>query len=61
VSEQLKEHKIVLVRGHGSFARGDMLEEAFMYTTSLESSAFFLYHLHNAGKKNALGKFVSDL
>jgi len=57
VSEQLKEHKIVLVRGHGSFARGDMLEEAFMYTSSLESSAFFLYHLHNAGKKNALGKF----
>jgi L-fuculose-phosphate aldolase len=50
VSEQLKEHKIVLVSGHGSFARGDTLEEAFMYTSSLESSCFFLWHLHIAGK-----------
>lgn len=50
VSEQLKEHKIVLIRGHGSFARGDTFEEAFMYTTSLESSCFFLWHLHIAGK-----------
>lgn len=52
VSEQLQEYKIVLIRGHGSFARGDTLEEAFMYTTSLESAAFFLYHLRNAGKDN---------
>jgi L-fuculose-phosphate aldolase len=52
VSEQLQEYKIVLIRGHGSFARGDTLEEAFMYTTSLESTAFFVYHLHHAGKKN---------
>jgi L-fuculose-phosphate aldolase len=50
VSEQLKDHKIVLVRGHGSFAKGDTLEEAFMYTTSIESSCFFLWHRHIAGK-----------
>lgn len=46
VSESLQDSKIVLIRGHGSFARGDTLEEAFMLTTSLEASAFFLYHLH---------------
>lgn len=45
VSEELKESRIVLVRGHGSFARGKTLEEAYMLTSTLESSAFYLYHL----------------
>ncbi len=45
VSEYLTDHRIVLVRGHGSFARGDTLEEAYMLTSSLESSAFYLYHV----------------
>ena len=45
VSEYLTDHRIVLVRGHGSFARGDTLEDAYMLTSSLESSAFHLYHL----------------
>jgi L-fuculose-phosphate aldolase len=51
VSNLLKDYKIVLMRGHGSFARGDMLEEAFMLTTSLESSAFLLWHLKGEGKE----------
>jgi L-fuculose-phosphate aldolase len=51
VSECLKDYKIVLMRGHGSFARGDMLEEAFMLTTSLEASAFLLWHLKGSGKE----------
>ena len=50
VSKQLIRNKIVLIRGHGSFAIGETLEEAFMYTTSLESSSFFLWHRHIAGK-----------
>jgi L-fuculose-phosphate aldolase len=45
VSEELKESRVVLVRGHGSFARGNTLEEAYMLTSTLESSAFYLYHL----------------
>lgn len=45
VSEYLKDYRIVLMRGHGSFARADLLEEAYMLTSSLESSAFFTYHL----------------
>jgi L-fuculose-phosphate aldolase len=51
VSEHLKDYKIVLMRGHGSFARGDMLEEAYMLTSSLESSAFFLHHAPREGKE----------
>jgi L-fuculose-phosphate aldolase len=50
VSEALKDYKIVMLRGHGSFARGDLLEDAFMLTSSLEASAFFIYHL-NEGKE----------
>ena len=51
VSEYLKDYKIVLMRGHGSFARGDMLEEAYMLTSSLESSAFYLAHREGSGKE----------
>jgi L-fuculose-phosphate aldolase len=51
VSEVLKDYKVVLMRGHGSFARGDMLEEGFMLTTSLEASAFFLWHLRGGAKE----------
>jgi L-fuculose-phosphate aldolase len=47
VSEALKDYKIVMLRGHGSFARGDMLEDAYMLTSSLEASAFYLYHMES--------------
>ncbi|MFZ5639905.1 MAG: aldolase [Bacillota bacterium] len=39
----LKEHKIVMVRGHGSFAVGLSLEEAYHWTTSLENVCKILY------------------
>jgi L-fuculose-phosphate aldolase len=45
ISEALKAHEIVMLRGHGSFARGDTLEDAYMVTSSLEASSFYLYHL----------------
>jgi L-fuculose-phosphate aldolase len=45
VSEALKERKIIMAKGHGSFARGDTLEDAYMMTSSLEASSFYLYHL----------------
>lgn len=34
----LQNYKIAMVRGHGSFAVGQMLEEAFQWTSSLEAS-----------------------
>ncbi len=45
VSRSLKDVDIVLMKGHGSFAKGDTIERAYMLTSSLESSAFFLYQL----------------
>jgi L-fuculose-phosphate aldolase len=43
----LMNYKVAMVRGHGSFAVGQMLEEAFQRTSSLEASckALFLHRL----------------
>jgi L-fuculose-phosphate aldolase len=49
ITEALKEHKIILLRGHGSFAGGQLLEEAYYYTTALEYSCRLLYLLKTLG------------
>jgi len=38
IAQALKQHRIVMVHGHGSFAIGQLLEEAHNYTTTLEKS-----------------------
>ena len=38
IAPALKQHRIVMVHGHGSFAIGQLLEEAYNYTTALEES-----------------------
>ena len=38
IAQALKQHRIVMVRGHGSFAIGQLLEEAHNCTTTLEES-----------------------
>ncbi len=38
IAEALKENRIVMVHGHGSFAIGQLLEEAYNCTTALEES-----------------------
>src|SRR5512136_164723 len=38
VAEALKDYKIVMLRGHGSFATGQTLDEAFHWSTTLEES-----------------------
>lgn len=38
IAQSLKQHRIVMVRGHGSFAIGQLLEEAHNCTTALEES-----------------------
>jgi L-fuculose-phosphate aldolase len=45
IAEALKQYKVVLVQGHGSFAAGQLLEEAYNYTTILEQSCRLLYLL----------------
>lgn len=39
IARALDEHRIVMVAGHGSYATGQLLEEALSYTTILEASA----------------------
>ncbi len=41
--EALQNYKAVMVGGHGSFAVGQMLEEAYQWTSSLESSCRMLW------------------
>lgn len=36
VAEALKEYKIIMLRGHGSFATGQTLDEALSWTSTLE-------------------------
>ncbi len=45
IAEELRQHKVVLVRGHGSFAASQLLEEACYYTSVLEQSCRLLYLL----------------
>jgi L-fuculose-phosphate aldolase len=49
----LENYKAAMVRGHGSFAVGQMLEEAFQWTSSLEASCktLYLYRLLSPGDK----------
>jgi len=49
IAEALKESRIVVVRGHGTFATGQLLEEAYHYTTTLEESCRLLYLLRSLG------------
>lgn len=54
IAETLKTHKVVMVRGHGSFSVGQLLEEAYNYTTVLEESCqvlCLLKSLQSAPKK----------
>jgi L-fuculose-phosphate aldolase len=38
IAEALKDRRIIMVHGHGTFATGQLLEEAFNYTTTLEEN-----------------------
>ena len=49
ITQALSEHRIVMVRGHGSFAIGQLLEEAYNYTTALEASCQVLCLLKSLG------------
>ncbi|MFC1914116.1 aldolase [Chloroflexota bacterium] len=42
IAQVLEQQRIVMVRGHGSFATGQLLEEAYNFTTILEESCQIL-------------------
>lgn len=57
----LSEYKIVMVRGHGSFAVGQMIEEAYQWTSSLEHVCRIIYltrNLRGEIKDNRSEKFL---
>jgi L-fuculose-phosphate aldolase len=43
ISEALKDHQIITLRGHGTFAIGTIMDEAFNSTTALEEACEVLY------------------
>jgi L-fuculose-phosphate aldolase len=45
----LQNYKIAVLRGHGSFAVGQMLEEAFQWTSSLEATCKVIYYARQLG------------
>ncbi|MFZ5646450.1 MAG: aldolase, partial [Bacillota bacterium] len=47
--EALKEYKVAMVRGHGSFAVGQLPEEAYQWTSSLEHSSRIIFLTRSLG------------
>jgi L-fuculose-phosphate aldolase len=43
IAENLKDHRIIVVRGHGSFAIGQLLSEAYDCTTGLEEAGEIIW------------------
>ncbi len=54
----LREHKGVIIRGHGTIATGMILEDAYVVTTQIEHSCMVKYHLdlHNECKGRGRGR-----
>ena len=49
IAEGLKDKRAVIVHSHGSFATGQLLEEAYNYTTALEESSQVICLLKSLG------------
>lgn len=49
VSAALKQYKIIMVRGHGCFATGQLLEEAYQWISCLDESSLIIYYVRTLG------------
>lgn len=49
VSAPLKQYKIIMVRGHGCFATGQLLEEAYQWVSCLDESSLIIYYVRTLG------------
>ena len=47
IAQALKEHRVVMVQGHGSFAIGQLLEDAYNCTSALEENSQIIYLLRS--------------
>ena len=52
VAQELKDRRVVMLYGHGSFSIGQLLEEAFSFTTVLEEAAKVLCLLKSINSGN---------
>lgn len=50
VADALREYKVIMLRGHGSFAIGQTLEEAFHWTSTLEEVCDIILEEHLMGE-----------
>jgi len=50
VADALSEYKVIMLRGHGSFAVGQTLEEAFHWTSALEEVCDIILEEHLMGE-----------
>lgn len=53
IARTLTEHRVIMIHGHGSFAIGQLLDEAHNYTTALEESCQILCLLKSLGASTA--------
>jgi L-fuculose-phosphate aldolase len=44
IAEALQSYKVIMLRGHGSFATGQTLDEAFQWTDALEEACEIIFH-----------------
>ncbi len=59
ITQALKQRRIVMVHGHGSFAIGQLLEEAHNYTTTLDESCRVICLLKSLQVGQVRGSFAS--
>jgi L-fuculose-phosphate aldolase len=59
IAQALKQSRVVMVHGHGTFAIGQLLEEAHNYTTTLEESCQVICLLKSLQGESAPKKGVS--
>lgn len=60
IAKALKENRIIIAQGHGTFAIGQLLEEAYQLTTALEQSCRIICLLRALGVNTSLGQAVKN-
>ena len=60
LADALQSYKIVFLRGHGSFATGQTMDEAFQWTDALEEAAEIILHAKQLSEEMIEYRRMSD-
>jgi len=60
VADALKSYKIVMLRGHGSFATGQTLDEAFQWTDAFDEACEIIMYAHIMNEEMIEYRRMSD-